>query len=117
MPTRIQHVSSGLFVDLEPSPVMMRYHSLSIQEPKLNPSPTLRSNAWLDPAGIVMGVEAIDRPVHGIQFHPESCGSPNGRLILQTFLSLSQHNYEDKHSVKQPRMNSRVEGDYTSARD
>ena len=117
VPTRIQHVSSGLFVDLEPSPVMMRYHSLSIQEPKLNPSPTLRSNAWLDPAGIVMGVEAIDRPVHGIQFHPESCGSPNGRLILQTFLSLSQHKYEDKHSVKQPRMNSRVEGDYTSARD
>ena len=117
VPTKIQHVSSGLFVDLEPSPVMMRYHSLSIQEPKLNFSPLLRSNAWLDPAGIVMGVEAIDRPVHGIQFHPESCGSPNGRLILQTFLSLSQHNFEDKYSVKQPRMNSRDEGDYTSARD
>ena len=117
VPTRIQHVSSGLFVDLEPSPVMMRYHSLSLQEPKSLLSPILSSNAWLDPAGVVMGVEAIDRPVHGIQFHPESCGSPNGRLILQTFLSLSQEQIDDQYSIKQARLNSRVEGDYTSAMD
>lgn len=64
-----------------------------------------------------MGVEAIDRPVHGIQFHPESCGSPNGRLILQTFLSLSQEQIDDQYSIKQTRLNSRVEGDYTSAMD
>ncbi|MEC7687843.1 MAG: chorismate-binding protein [Candidatus Thermoplasmatota archaeon] len=114
VPTRIQHVSSGLFVDLEPSPVMMRYHSLSLQEPKSTLSPILRSNAWLDPAGVVMGVEAVDRPVHGIQFHPESCGSPNGRLILQRFLSLNQDKFEDRNSMNQSRLNSRVEGDYTS---
>ena len=117
VPTRIQHVSSGLFVDLDPSPVMMRYHSLSIQEPKPLSSPLLRSNAWVDPAGIIMGVEAINRPVHGIQFHPESCGSPEGRLIFQTFLSLRQEIIEEKYSMNHPRMNSRVEGDYTSATD
>tara|TARA_B100000902_G_C27321991_1_gene925355 strand:- start:1294 stop:3603 length:2310 start_codon:yes stop_codon:yes gene_type:complete len=117
VPTRIEHVSSGLFVDLDPSPVMMRYHSLSIQEPKPNITSILRSNAWLDPAGIVMGVEAIDRPVHGIQFHPESCGSPEGRLILQTFLSLKQEDFEDQYLIEKPRLNSRVEGDYPSGMD
>ena len=71
----------------------------------------------VDPAGIVMGVEAVDRPVHGIQFHPESCGSPDGRLILQRFLSLNQDKFEDQYSMNQSRLNSRVEGDYTSAMD
>ena len=117
VPTRIQHVSSGLFVDLEPSPVMMRYHSLSLQEPKSTLSPILRSNAWLDPSGVVMGVEAIDRPVHGIQFHPESCGSPNGRLILQRFLSLNQGQFDVQYMMNRSGLNSRVEGDYTSAMD
>ena len=117
VPTRIQHVSSGLFVDLPPSPVMMRYHSLSIHEPKSNPSSILRSNAWLDPAGIIMGVEAINKPVHGIQFHPESCGSPNGRSILKQFLSLQQEHIDNQFSVGETKLNSRVEGDYTSAMD
>ncbi len=117
VPTRIQHVSSGLFVDLPPSPVMMRYHSLSIQEPKSNSSSILRSNAWLDPAGIIMGVEAINKPVHGIQFHPESCGSPNGRLILKKFLSLKQEQIDNQYPTKETKLNSRVEGDYTSAMD
>ena len=47
---------------------MMRYHSLSIEEPKSIENSKLRSNAWLEPAGIVMGVEALNRPVHGVQF-------------------------------------------------
>ena len=117
VPTRIQHVSSGLFIDIEPSPVMMRYHSLSIQDPKSAKSSLLRSNAWLDPAGIVMGVEALNRPVHGIQFHPESCGSPEGRLILKTFLALSPSFQENTLRAERSHLNSRVEGDYTSARD
>ena len=96
---------------------MMRYHSLSIQEPKSNSSFILRSNAWLDPAGIIMGVEAIDKPVHGIQFHPESCGSPYGRLILAKFLSLKQEQFDNLYSMGETKLNSRVEGDYTSAMD
>ena len=96
---------------------MMRYHSLSIQEPKSNPSSILRSNAWLDPAGIIMGVEAINKPVHGIQFHPESCGSPNGRLILKKFLSLKQEQIDHQYPTEETKLNSRVEGDYTSAMD
>ena len=100
VPTRIQHVSSGLFEDIEPSPVMMRYHSLSIEEPKSIENSILRSNAWLEPAGIVMGVQALNRPVHGVQFHPESCGSPEGRLILKKFLTLTQLKQNQIHQAK-----------------
>jgi anthranilate synthase/aminodeoxychorismate synthase-like glutamine amidotransferase len=101
VPTRIQHVSSGLFKNLESSPVMMRYHSLSLQEPKSSGSSHLRSNAWVDPSGIVMGVEALNRPVHGVQFHPESCGSPEGRLILKEFLALNQQKSTNSFCVEQ----------------
>lgn len=100
VPTRIQHVSSGLFEDIEPSPVMMRYHSLSIEEPKSLENSKLRSNAWLEPAGIVMGVQALNRPVHGVQFHPESCGSPEGRLILKKFLTLTRLKQNQIHQAK-----------------
>ena len=80
---------------------MMRYHSLSLQEPKSSGSSHLRSNAWVDPSGIVMGVEALNRPVHGVQFHPESCGSPEGRLILKEFLALNQQKSTNSFCVEQ----------------
>lgn len=84
----IEHVSSGLFVDSDDSPTMMRYHSLSITSPKENKNQRLAANAWVEPTGLIMGVEAIGRPVHGVQFHPESCGSPEGRGMFKAFLQL-----------------------------
>ncbi|HII48263.1 MAG TPA: hypothetical protein HA330_00100 [Candidatus Thalassarchaeaceae archaeon] len=90
VPMSIEHVSSGLFIHSEDFPTMMRYHSLSITAPKGNTKQKLAANAWVEPTGLIMGVEAIDRPVHGIQFHPESCGSPAGRALLKTFLDLER---------------------------
>lgn len=84
----IEHVSSGLFVHSDDSLTMMRYHSLSITPPKENTNQKLAANAWVEPTGLIMGIEAIDRPVHGVQFHPESCGSPEGRSLLKEFLQL-----------------------------
>ena len=88
VPMSVEHVSSGLFARSDNSSTMMRYHSLSITAPKENMNQKLVANAWVEPTGLVMGVEAIDRPVHGVQFHPESCGSPEGRILLKNFLQL-----------------------------
>ena len=88
VPMSIEHVSSGLFVHSDDSLTMMRYHSLSITPPKENTNQKLAANAWVEPTGLIMGIEAIDRPVHGVQFHPESCGSPEGRSLLKEFLQL-----------------------------
>lgn len=62
-----------------------RYHSLII-EPEGLPQ-ELMVTAW-GPEGEVMGVKHRQYPVYGIQFHPESILTPDGRRILQNFLNL-----------------------------
>ena len=77
----IRHDGSGLFADL-PSPfAATRYHSLAVVEPR----PPLIANAWSDD-GTVMAMRHSEAPVHGIQFHPESVGSEQGRPLLKAFL-------------------------------
>lgn len=75
-----------LFDGLPPSFEAMRYHSL-VADPSCVPS-TLRVTSWSDD-GVIMSVEHVDSPVFGLQFHPESIGTPHGRTLLSNFLTLS----------------------------
>jgi anthranilate/para-aminobenzoate synthase component II len=43
-------------------------------------------NGWSED-GVVMSIRHTTRPIHGIQFHPESCGSIEGSQILSQFLT------------------------------
>jgi anthranilate synthase/aminodeoxychorismate synthase-like glutamine amidotransferase len=63
----------------------MRYHSLLVEAESLPPS--LRITAWDVEHGLPMAIEHIERPLFGIQFHPESIGTPQGRQILRNFLA------------------------------
>lgn len=82
----IQHGGTGLFVDL-PSPFeVTRYHSLSVRRQTL-PN-TLRVDAWTDD-GEIMGMSHVERPIYGVQFHPESIASEHGHALIQRFLSLA----------------------------
>ena len=77
----IRHDGSGLFESL-PSPfAATRYHSLAVPDPQ----PPLIANAWSDD-GTVMAMRHAAAPVHGIQFHPESVASEQGKAILSKFL-------------------------------
>lgn len=77
----------------------MRYHSLIGVNPgkKLhvtailgNNRETVRSTSKTpDNETIIMAVEHISLPIFGIQFHPESIGTPYGKKILENFLSIS----------------------------
>lgn len=62
----------------------MRYHSLLIDEERLPPA--LRITARETRLGLPMALEHIERPIYGIQFHPESIGTPEGRKLLRNFL-------------------------------
>jgi len=99
VPSRIVHDGSGLFPSAAGRTTMMRYHSLAVSQPvgphddpsfdqSSSQSAGLVVNGWTE-EGVVMAIRHRTRPVHGIQFHPESCGSPDGSALLQRFLTLS----------------------------
>jgi len=85
----IEHTGSGIFRNI-PSPFpAMRYHSLLVR-PATLPS-ELMVTAWTDdrPRGTeIMGLEHTDRPVFGVQFHPESVGTGVGKMLVSNFLGL-----------------------------
>ncbi len=85
--TDVVHDESGVFEGL-PSPLtVMRYHSLVIAPATVTPE--LEVCGWSSdrPAGQeIMAVRHRTRPVHGVQFHPESVGTHHGRTLLSNFL-------------------------------
>ena len=64
-----------------------RYHSLSAEADTLPPE--LKVTAVTDD-GEVMAVEHSLYPVYGVQFHPESVMTPNGKTILDNFLKAAE---------------------------
>lgn len=81
----VEHDGSGLFAGL-PTPIeVTRYHSLAL-DPQTIPA-ALRVNARSDD-GVVQGVAHRERPVHGVQFHPESVLSEHGKALVENFLRL-----------------------------
>ena len=82
----IIHENKGLFAGL-PSPfTATRYHSLAVAHDTL-PN-TLDVTAWTAD-GEIMGVQHHDRPIHGVQFHPESIATEHGHALLANFLDLA----------------------------
>ena len=79
----ILHTGEGIFAGL-PSPFdATRYHSLVIDPPTL-PS-VLQRTAWTS-EGEIMGVSHRDLFVEGVQFHPESILTVEGKRLLGNFL-------------------------------
>ncbi|MCC8160386.1 MAG: aminodeoxychorismate/anthranilate synthase component II [Oscillospiraceae bacterium] len=62
-----------------------RYHSLVIEEESL---PACLEITARSDDGCIMGVKHRDRPVFGIQFHPESVLTPNGMKMIENFLEI-----------------------------
>jgi anthranilate synthase component 2 len=78
------HDGAGVFAGL-PSPLRAtRYHSLVAEQPSLPTS--LEVTAWTAD-GTVMGLRHRHDAVEGVQFHPESIGTPLGRALLANMLA------------------------------
>jgi anthranilate synthase/aminodeoxychorismate synthase-like glutamine amidotransferase len=83
----ITHAATGLFKDL-PSPLnATRYHSLCLEEGTL---PLELEITARSPDGVVQAIAHKTRPVHAVQFHPESVLSEHGEAIVRNFLELAR---------------------------
>jgi anthranilate synthase/aminodeoxychorismate synthase-like glutamine amidotransferase len=80
----VQHDGKGVFRGVTQPFTAGRYHSLVVAEPLPD---ALEAAARTDD-GTIMGVRHRTFPVHGVQFHPESVLTGEGRHLLRNFLEL-----------------------------
>ncbi|MDB5418633.1 MAG: trpG [Phenylobacterium sp.] len=84
--SQIHHTGQGVFAGLKTPFTATRYHSLSVQKAGLPQE--LEITAWIDD-GEIMGFRHKTRPVHGVQFHPESIATECGHELLANFLEIA----------------------------
>jgi para-aminobenzoate synthetase component 2 len=81
--SEVLHQHAGVLHEL-PSPfTATRYHSLAVEEDSL---PAELQVTGRTPSGVVMAVRHRDKPVEGVQFHPESVLTQGGHLLLASWL-------------------------------
>ncbi len=78
----VRHVGGKLYRGVPREFMAMRYHSLVIDD--LPDALVVEAVSVTD--GEIMGVRHAEHPVYGVQFHPESIGTPHGPQILKNFL-------------------------------
>jgi anthranilate synthase/aminodeoxychorismate synthase-like glutamine amidotransferase len=81
----ITHDGRGVFAGLSSPIEATRYHSLAIQPDSL---PAMLDVTARSESGVIMGVRHTTLPVEGVQFHPESILTVDGKAILRNFLAL-----------------------------
>jgi anthranilate synthase component 2 len=82
----IRHNSAELFEGLPDPFIATRYHSLAVAREGL--PDCLEVTAWTDD-GEIMGLRHRSRPIHGVQFHPESIATQGGHRLLANFLDVA----------------------------
>lgn len=89
--SRIFHIGEGLFEGLPAQFEVVRYHSLVCT----HLPPQLTCTAWTE-EGLIMALEHLERPIWGVQFHPESIASEQGHALLSNFIRMAIA-YNDNH--------------------
>ena len=81
------HIANGseIFLGLAPIITAARYHSLLVEKKSL-PDELLVIAETAD--GEIMGVKHRDYNIFGVQFHPESIMTPDGKRIIENFLKI-----------------------------
>jgi len=84
--SEIFHLNQGILKNVQNPFTAMRYPSLIIDTPFwMNPEidVTAHTSDFL-----IMGIQHKKYPVFGVQFHPESLGTPEGKKIISNFLKI-----------------------------
>ena len=98
---RVMHGKQSRIALEKPSPIfdgidsdvpIMRYHSIVVEELP----PAFDSTAITTDDQEIMAIQHQELPIFGLQFHPESIGSPDGLKMVENFVSLVQQESEDR---------------------
>jgi anthranilate synthase/phosphoribosyltransferase len=84
--SRLRHDGRGLFAGLDQGFVAMRYHSLAVDRETL---PDCFEISAESEDGEIMGLRHKEFPVEGVQYHPESVGTPQGARQLKNFIEMA----------------------------
>jgi anthranilate synthase component 2 len=79
----VHHGGAGVLRGLDDPFMATRYHSLVVTAGGFPDS--LEATAWSED-GLIMAMRHRTFPVEGVQFHPESVGTPSGHALLRNFL-------------------------------
>jgi para-aminobenzoate synthetase len=110
--TTVRHDGEGLFRGLPANFTAVRYHSLCVPEPLPE---SLIATAWSED-DVVMGIRHRDRPLWGVQFHPESIATEHGAELIANFRDLTvEHQRSHGRSTRvngRPRPPTRPDAGY-----
>jgi anthranilate synthase component 2 len=81
----IYHDDHGIFRGIENPFLATRYHSLIVERETL--PPMLKIRAWTED-GVIMGMDSEELGLYGVQFHPESIMTHEGKKLIKNFLDL-----------------------------
>lgn len=82
----ITHNGCGIVKNIPEQVTVMRYHSLVINKNELPEDLEIVANSIDDKE--IMAIKHKDYPLYGIQFHPESIGTEDGKQIFQNFIEM-----------------------------
>ena len=83
----ITHDGEGLFAGLDSELSVGRYHSLCVERGEL-PDDLVETAHTTDEREVVMGVRHRERPQFGVQFHPESILTDDGKGMVANFVGV-----------------------------
>jgi len=83
--SRVYHDNTGIFHGVDNPFTATRYHSLIVERETLPASLTVR--AWTED-GTIMGMDSLELRLYGVQFHPESIMTGEGKKIIRNFMEL-----------------------------
>jgi anthranilate synthase/aminodeoxychorismate synthase-like glutamine amidotransferase len=87
--SRIRHDGTGLFAGVNDPCEVMRYHSLLVKRDTL-PAELAITAVADDDASEIHALRHRTHPVWGVQFHPESVLTPDGKRMLENFLAMAR---------------------------
>lgn len=106
----LAHDSKGLFAGLPQDLKVTRYHSLAGTH--LSLPACLEVSSWIKSGpdgnkGIIMGVRHKELLVEGVQFHPESILTENGRAMIKNFLLMEGGTWTENEKKQQATFNQK----------